>query len=207
MIVLVWVCPICATSNEDSATHCYICDCARPRSADKAKKRAKRIAAAEKFMKGATVFGKTLFILLLCVAVLCVVGKITFKIIDKEMQSVLDNLLYVLKGWGNVLKITFTDNALAMGKALIDEPLTYVYKNFLSVMKQFGGNFKDLGESIAAVSIVAWEHFKDFWEILSKAAVKCWSHLKGGWSIIKEVGLRIADNVKEFYNRIKDLFA
>ena len=130
---MIWICPICATSNEDSATHCYICDCARPRSADRAKKRAKRIAAAEKFMKGATVFGKTLFILLLCVAVLCVVGKITFKIIDKEMQSVLDNLLYVLKGWGNVLKITFTDNALTMGKALIDEPLTYVYKNFLSV--------------------------------------------------------------------------
>ncbi len=225
MIVLIWVCPICATSNEDSATHCYICDCARPRSADRAKKRANRIAVAEKFMKVATVLGKTLFIFLLCVAFLCVVGRITFKIIDKEIQSLLDNLLYVLKGWGNVLKITFTDNALAIGKAFIDEPLICVYKNFLGVMKHFGGsfkdfglslwemlkhfggNFKDLGASIAAISIVVWGHFKDFWEILSKVAVKCWSHLKDGWNIIKEVGLRIADNAKDFYKRIKDLFA
>ena len=258
---MVWICPVCSSNNEDSEKFCLICENERPRSFDKEKKHKKRIEATEAFYKQATAFYKKLFIALLCATLLCIVGQIVLKIINNEIQSVLDNLLSVLKSWGNVAKGAFKDNALAVGEALIDEPLPYVYKNFLSVMKHFGGsfknfglsfwevlkhfggnfkdfglifwgilknfggNFKDFGISVAAVAVTFWGHVKDFWTILSgtvsqwwsrvedfgeivkECALNIWRHLKGAGSIIKEVALRFAENVKDFYIRIKDLFA
>ena len=194
---MVWVCRLCSTNNDKKSKYCFVCDNKRPRLKNLALTRRSWTAREEAFHKEALRFYKELFISCLCLIGICLVGMIVVKAVDNDFQSVLDSLTAVLNNAQSVLTATVKDNLPAIGKELVDSPLTHIFKNFLQIMKWFGGNLKEFGLSFWEVLKVFGASMKPLWKMISATAKTWWGHCKGIWQIAKEAGLHFAETVKE----------